>query len=103
MQERSDLESMVRQRAQREPEFRARLVESPRATLEEALEMELGEVRVRVVEEQPGEVVFVLPPPATVSADLTDAELAGVAGGGSGWQNVRTSCRSECNQYPYSS
>lgn len=99
MQERSDFESQVRQRAQREPEFRARLVASPRTALEETLGIDLGEVRVRVVEEQPGEMVLVLHPPATASADLTDAELAGVAGGGSGWQDVN-SCKSSCTAPP---
>ncbi len=91
MSERFDIESQLRQRAQREPEFRARLIEDPRATLQDELGIELDQVTVRVVEEQPGEVVVVLPPVASES-ELTDAELAGVAAGSTGWISCRHTC-----------
>ncbi|HKJ56231.1 MAG TPA: NHLP leader peptide family RiPP precursor [Nitriliruptoraceae bacterium] len=100
MLERFDIESQVRQRAQRDPEFRARLTEDPRATLEHLLGVELGDVTVRVVEEDAGEVVVVLPPPAA-STDLTDAELAGVAAGGTGWGSCQDSCGNRgCTEPP---
>ncbi|HKJ56233.1 MAG TPA: NHLP leader peptide family RiPP precursor [Nitriliruptoraceae bacterium] len=100
MLERFDIESQLRERAQRDPEFRVRLTEDPRATLADLLGIELGEVTVRVIEEQPGEVVVVLPP-AAPSTDLTDAELAGVAAGGTGWGSCQDSCGNRgCNPPP---
>ncbi|HKJ56234.1 MAG TPA: NHLP leader peptide family RiPP precursor [Nitriliruptoraceae bacterium] len=101
MLERFDIESQVRQRAQRDPDFRARLTEDPRATLEDLLDIELGEVTVRVIEEQPGEVVVVLPP-AAPSTDLTDAELAGVAAGSTGWGSCRDTCENRGCGHPSS-
>ncbi len=95
MSERLDIESQLRQRAQREPEFRARLIEDPRATLQDVLGIELDQVTVRVIEEQPGEVVVVLPPVAAES-ELTDAELAGVAAGGSAWGSCKSCGGSLC-------
>lgn len=85
MSERMSFEAQLRERAQREPEFRARLLEDPTAAVGEALGIDVGDLTIRVVEEQPGEVIIVLPPSAAADDDLSDAELASVAGGG--WSN----------------
>ena len=68
-------------RATEDPEFRAHLLKNPKA----AVESELGiavppEVKIRVVEESPAEVYVVLPPDER-PGELSDDELAGVAGG----------------------
>jgi len=58
--------------------FRGRLIADPKAAIREALGVELPEsVAVHVHEESPLSAHVVLPP----SADLTDADLEGIAAG----------------------
>ena len=58
--------------------FRARLIADPKAAIRKALGVELPEsVAVHVHEESPLSAHIVLPP----SADLTDADLEGIAAG----------------------
>ena len=93
MSERPSVEARLRERAQREPEFRARLLADPTATVAEAFGVDIpAQLRVRVVEEQPGEVVVVLPPHPTGNLELTDQELESVAGGGSAWGTCYHDC-----------
>jgi len=64
--------------------FRQRLLDNPKATLEEELGTRLPEgVEVRAVEETPDTVFIVLPvrPADVESGELSDRELEGVAGG----------------------
>jgi Nitrile hydratase, alpha chain len=69
------------QRAERDDEFRAKLIADPRAALREELGVDAPEsLAIRVIEEDPAEVVLVLPPKSRPDA-LTDEQLAGVAGG----------------------
>mgnify|MGYP001814307662 CR=1 FL=1 len=94
MSERPGMEAMLRERAQREPEFRARLLEDPKGAVADALGLEFPEqLSVRVVEEQPGEVVVVVPPAPESGAELTDAELEQAAGG---WDPSTTAPFSKC-------
>ncbi|CAM3501621.1 MULTISPECIES: NHLP leader peptide family RiPP precursor [Saccharibacillus] len=73
----STSEALVRnqviQKAWAEPEFRARLLEDPKAALREAFGIELPEhVRLNAVEESANEFYLVIPPPP--SAVIPQAE-----------------------------
>jgi hypothetical protein len=75
MSRESDFEARIRERARRDPAFRARLLEDPSATLAEESAVPGGpEVRVRVVEEHPGEVVVVLPAGIVDSSEVPPDE-----------------------------
>lgn len=91
MSERAEsVEAMIRARAKRDPGFRTRLREDPAGAVAETLDIDVSEgVRVRVVEESPGEVVVVLPAGLADPCELTLKELELMAdgrarGGGSG-------------------
>jgi hypothetical protein len=74
------------ERAEADAEFRAQLLgadPSPAIAAELGIELP-ADLIVRVVEETPGEVVLVLPA-AVASDELSDAQLAGVAGGSADW------------------
>jgi hypothetical protein len=65
----------------RDPDFRARLIENPGQAVQEELGTTLN-ASIRVVVEQPGEVVLVLPArPAESGTALTDEDLERAAGG----------------------
>jgi hypothetical protein len=83
----SDPQQQVIDRAATDPEFRKRLIEDPNAALREQTGVPLPPtVTIRVIEEQPGEVVLVLPARDAASGrQLSDAELEGVAGGADTW------------------
>jgi hypothetical protein len=71
-------------RAEIDPDFRQRLLSDTHGAVTEELGIEIPEgMNIRVVEEQPGEAVIVLPP--TTSDEVSDEELAGAAGGGTAW------------------
>lgn len=76
-------QEQVIDRANTDPEFRKRLIEDPNAALQEQIGVPLpATVTIRVVEEQPGEVVLVLPAQGTASGtQLSDADLEAAAGG----------------------
>jgi hypothetical protein len=75
----------VIERAQRDESFRQQLLDDPRAAISEELGVDIPDsLEIRVIEEQPQEVVLVLP--ATASArEVTDEQLAGAAGGADSW------------------
>jgi hypothetical protein len=84
MSVRGDLETKIRDRAQRDPDFRAGLLSDPNAALSEAFGLEVPPgITVRVIEETSTEVVLALPPAIDPSAPIPESELAGVAGGSS--------------------
>jgi hypothetical protein len=79
----SDAYQQIIDRATRDPSFRTRLLENPQVAIEEELGASFSSTApIRVIEEQPGEVVLVLPArsidPSTV---LSDEDLEQVAGG----------------------
>ena len=70
---RSSLEAQIRERAQRDPEFRAGLLSDLNATLSEAFGIEVpAGVTVRVIEETATEVVLALPPAIDPSAPIPE-------------------------------
>jgi hypothetical protein len=70
-------------RAERDDEFRARLLSDPRGAITEQLGVELPDtLNLKVMEENPNEVILVLPAKSQSGA-LRDEQLAGVAGGSS--------------------
>ena len=72
-------------RAQRDEDFRAKLVSDPGSAVSEELGVEIPEgLNVRVIEEATDEVVLVLPA-AAGAEELSEEELAKAAGGGVGW------------------
>jgi hypothetical protein len=76
---RQDFEKEVIRRAATDADFRHRLLADPRATLEATYAMELPHgIELQVLEETPSKFYLVLP---VVANELTDEQLAGVAGG----------------------
>jgi hypothetical protein len=69
--------------AMRDPGFRASLLANPREAIQGALSVSIPEgAPIRVVEEQPGEVVLVVPARAMASrTSLSEEDLETVAGG----------------------
>jgi hypothetical protein len=85
------------QRAERDDEFRARLLSDPRGAITEQLGVELPDtLNLKVIEENPNEVILVLPAKSQSGA-LRDEELAGVAGGSGSWCG-NSPC--ECSKSP---
>ncbi|MBI4276868.1 MAG: NHLP leader peptide family natural product precursor [Armatimonadetes bacterium] len=88
MEERKKVEELgideyARERAMKDPAFRKELLADPKAALQRLLGEELpAELNVRVVEEDANTVYLVLPPASEGPGELSEAELAGVAGGG---------------------
>jgi hypothetical protein len=78
-------QQQVIDRASSDPEFRAQLLENPKEAISKQLGVPLPEgITIRAIEEQPGEVVLVLPARGTASgARLSSQDLEQVAGGGS--------------------
>jgi len=93
---RSQYSEQLIDRAERDPEFRKRLIDDPKAAVEEELGVDLpGELSIRVVQEQPGEAVLVLPG-LSGSGALREEELAGAAGGTGGSWCGQTYCTAFC-------
>jgi hypothetical protein len=81
---RAEVEGRIIQRSLQDESFRQRLLEDPKAAVEEELETRLPEgVQVRVVEETADTIYLVLPsaPVADETGELSDQELEAVAGG----------------------
>jgi hypothetical protein len=77
---RRDAEALLLERALREPAFRSTLIANPRGAIEQALGVKLPpEVRVTVLQETDRDLYLTLPPEP--ARELTDSELAAVAGG----------------------
>lgn len=76
---RADFDERLAKLVTDQPEIRTKLLDDPKAVIEEMLDMELSaEINVAVHEEDADTLHFVLPPPGD---ELTAAELAGVSGG----------------------
>jgi hypothetical protein len=77
-----DAQRQIVDRAMQDPDFRTRLLENPQQAIQEELGTSLTTATIRVVEEQPGEVVLVLPARTTDSGTaLSDEDLERAAGG----------------------
>ena len=75
----TDLEFQVRSKADQDPDFRAQLIENPRAAIAEATGIPVPEqFTVHIHEESENDIHLVLPPP---SRELSDEELKAAAGG----------------------
>lgn len=82
----NDAQQRIVDRAMNDPHFRARLLENPQQAIGEELGTSLSSGTVRVIEEQPGEVVLVLPArPMESSTTLSDEDLERAAGGSTAW------------------
>jgi len=86
LEARSTREGRLIAKAWSDPAFRAALRgPGARAAIAQAAGIAIpSSVQVRVIEEQPGEMIFVLPQrqsPATIAGELNEAELESVAGG----------------------
>ena len=84
---RAEVESTLVQRSLQDDSFRQRLLDDPKATVEQELGSGLPEdVEVRVVEESPHTIYLVLPSASLLGegGELSDHQLEVVAGGGWG-------------------
>lgn len=89
---RAEVDSLVRERVAADPDFRARLVADPRATLSELLDLPLPPaVSVEVHEESLTSIHLVLPASVDRSGELSDDDLELVAGGAACWSDSCTS------------
>ncbi|WP_186393943.1 MULTISPECIES: NHLP leader peptide family RiPP precursor [unclassified Pannonibacter] len=78
---RKEVEAALVQKALEDADFRGRLVRDPQSVLKELLGFNpIPNYTIRVIEEQPGEVVLVLPRPLEID-ELPD-ELLDLAAGG---------------------
>jgi hypothetical protein len=86
---RAEMERRIVQRSIEDDSFRQRLLEDPKAAVEEELGMRLPEeVRMVTVEETADTIYLVLPSTSMAGAEggeLSDQELEKVAGGVEGW------------------
>jgi Nitrile hydratase, alpha chain len=85
---RTEIERRMIQRSLQDEDFRQRLLDDPRGTLEQELGSGLPEgVEVRVVEESAQIIYLVLPRASAVGegGELSDQELEAVAGGSDTW------------------
>ena len=93
---RTEMERRLVERSLQDDTFRRRLLEDPRAAVEEELGTRLPEgVRVVAVEETPDTIYLVLPgasPPGGEGGELSDGELEAVAGGGTWAEQTCASC-----------
>ena len=83
---RAEMERSIVQRSLQDESFRQRLLDDPKAAVEEELGTRLPEgVQVRAVEETAQTIYLVLPnsSPLGEGEELSDQELEAVAGGGS--------------------
>ena len=74
------------QKAATDDEFRGKLLADPKSTIESLLGTSLPDgLTIRIVENSPSEVTFVIPP--AVSSELSDDQLEAIAGGKSARQS----------------
>ena len=82
---RAEVQRSIVQRSLQDESFRQRLLEDPRATMEQELGVRLpAEVQVQAVEETAETIYLVLPSTSPVGqgSELSEQELGAVAGGG---------------------
>jgi hypothetical protein len=86
---RADVELRLQHKAQEDDSFRQQLLQDPKRALEQELGTSLPDgVNVKAVEETADTIYLVIPSQsqkAAGSAELSDADLDAVAGGGSSW------------------
>ena len=85
---RAEVERRLVERSLQDEDFRQRLLDDPKGTLEQELGTRLPEgFRVRVVEESAQTIYLVLPGASAVGEgeELSDRELEAVAGGSDTW------------------
>ena len=89
---RQTLAAQLIAKAMQDAPFRPELLRDPKGVFERELGFSIpANVTVQVVEKSPTEVYLVLPQRATgPGAELSDAELEGVAGG---WSEGDTNCK----------
>jgi hypothetical protein len=87
-------QQQVIDRASTDPEFRAQLLENPKEAISKQLGIPFPKgITIRAIEEQPGEVVLVLPARTLGSGTrLSGEELERVAGGGSWYCEFSIGC-----------
>jgi hypothetical protein len=81
---RAEMERTLVQRSLQDEDFRQKLLDDPKATVEQELATQLPEdVQVRVVEESADTIYLVLPftPADLQTGELSDQDLSAVAGG----------------------
>ncbi len=82
IQSRAEIEARIIDQAERDPAFRQRLLQEPKAAVADLLGVTLpAGMSITVLEEQPGQHYLVLPPPPLDALPLDDLELALVGGG----------------------
>ena len=83
---RKDMEVKVIQKAMEDSDFRAKLLEDPKAALAEVGGKAVPDsINVNIIEEEPNTITIVVPPTPTESsenAELSDDALDNVSGGG---------------------
>jgi len=73
MEQRKQLEQLLIEKAMKDPDFRKRLLENPKAVIEEEAGVKIPEgINVKVMEEDLGTVYLVLP---FIHAESNDTEL----------------------------
>jgi hypothetical protein len=79
-------QQQVIDRASTDPAFRAQLLEDPKQAISQQFSIPLPEaIAIRVIEEQPGEVVLVLRSQMASGGRLSQEDLEQVAGGVDTW------------------
>jgi hypothetical protein len=99
---RAEMERSIVQRSMEDEEFRQRLLEDPKATVEQELATQLPEdVEVSVVEESQQSIYLVLPfrSAELPAGELSDQQLEAVAGGKgtAAWSDCST-CAHSCSE-----
>ena len=91
---RSSLHARLIAKAQEDPAFKQRLMDDPRAAIQEEFGIGVpADVEIEVLEEQPTKLYLVLPAKVD-DVELSDEMLEKVAGGSCGWDC--TDCGSGC-------
>lgn len=85
MENRKQSETKLLEKAARDPEFKRALMADPRGTIEKEFGVVLpANIKLNILEEKPNDFYVVLPlnPEGRGDAELNDAQLEAVAGGG---------------------
>ena len=81
----SEIRAKIIARAWKDPEFKKRLIQNPKAALKEMGVQIPDNVKITIVEDKNNSYTFVLPTAATSSKEeLTEKELGMIAGGAAG-------------------